>query len=247
MFKVERVPSGIPGLDDMLYGGIPKGRVVLVVGGPGTGKTIFCAQFLISGIMEHNEPGLFISLDESRHHIIREMASFGWDIPELEKRNMWAFTDISPIRHLGGDVKTEKLAIGKKGFSLEAAMEEIRRSAKAISAKRIAVDPITSFIFQYPDIIQRRSVILELIEALTLTGATTVMTTELRMTGLERSVQLEEYLAHGVIILQTLQIGKSATRVIQIEKMRETPIDTQMRPYRITENGLEVYSRESVF
>ncbi|MEM3018552.1 MAG: ATPase domain-containing protein, partial [Candidatus Bathyarchaeia archaeon] len=83
MSKVERVPSGIPGLDDMLYGGIPKGRVVLVVGGPGTGKTIFCAQFLVSGIMEHDEPGLFISLDESRHHIIREMASFNWDIPDL--------------------------------------------------------------------------------------------------------------------------------------------------------------------
>jgi len=64
---------------------------------------------------------------------------------------------------------------------------------------------------------------------------------------LERNLQLEEYLAHGVIVLQTLQVGKSVTRVLQIEKMRETPIDTQIRPYRITPNGIEVYSRESVF
>lgn len=58
MSNIERVKSGIPGLDEMLNGGIPKGRVILVVGGPGTGKTIFCTRFLINGIQQYGEPGL---------------------------------------------------------------------------------------------------------------------------------------------------------------------------------------------
>ncbi len=247
MSKIDRVSSGIPGLDDMLSGGIPSGRVVLVVGGPGAGKTIFCAQFLVNGIRNNGEAGLFISMDESKYHLTREMASFGWDIPEFQRAKMWAFTDLSPAQQVAGETKPGKLTIGTRGFSLKNAIEDIRSSAKSVGAKRIALDPITSLVFQYPDIIQRRAAILELIEALSSTGATTVMTTELRTSGLERNVQLEEYLAHGVIVLQTLQVGKSATRVLQIEKMRETAIDTQMRPYRIDSNGIEVYSRESVF
>ena len=247
MLKIERVPSGIPGLDDMLNGGIPEGRVVLVVGGPGTGKTILCSQFLVSGIKEHNETGLFVTLDESRHHIVREMASFGLNIPEFEKARKWVFADFSPTQQTVTETKPAKRVIGKREFSLESALDTVKAGAKSIGAKKIALDTITSLIFHYPDIIERRSVILELIEALSATGATTIMTTELRTSGLDRSVQLEEYLAHGVIVLQTLQVGKSVTRVLQVEKMRETPIDAQMRPYRITENGIEIYSKESVF
>ncbi|MEM3004894.1 MAG: ATPase domain-containing protein [Candidatus Bathyarchaeia archaeon] len=246
MLKVERVSSGIPGLDDMLSGGIPRGRVVLVVGGPGTGKTILCSQFLISGIRDQDEAGLFVTLDESREHIVREMASFGWNIPEYEKMGKWIFTDLSPISMASTGAKPARQTIGKKEFSLESVLDSIRTVARS-RAKRIVLDTVTSLAFQYPDLVQRRSVLLEFIETLSSTGATSIMTTELRTSGLERSVQLEEYLAHGVVVLQTLQVGKSITRVLQVEKMRETPIDTQMRPYRITENGIEVYSRESIF
>jgi KaiC/GvpD/RAD55 family RecA-like ATPase len=247
MSKVERIPTGISGLDEMLAGGIPKGRVVLVVGGPGTGKTILSAQYLVNGIVNHGEPGLFITLDENRNHLIREMASFGWDIPGFEKANKWAFTDVSPSQNVEGEAKSSKLTIGKKDFSMEWVIAKIKAEAKSLGARRLVVDPITSLVFHYQDTTQRRSVILDLVDTLSSTDATTIMTTELRIGGLERNVQLEEYLAHGVIVLQTLQVGKAVTRVIQIEKMRETPIDTQIRPYRITEKGIEIYSRESVF
>jgi hypothetical protein len=86
----------------------------------------------------------------------------------------------------------------------------------------------------------------ELMEALAETGATCLITTELRRPGFERSIDYEEYLAHGVILLQQLQVGKSLLRVIQIEKMRKTPVDNQPRPYRITDTGIEVFPRESV-
>lgn len=186
-------------------------------------------------------------MDENRNHLIREMTSFGWDIPGFEKANKWVFTDVSPSHKLEGEAKSSRLTIGKKDFAMEWVIAKIEAEAKSLGAKRLAVDTITSLAFHYPDSMQRRAFILDLVDTLSSTDATTIMTTELRIAGLERNVQLEEYLAHGVIVLQTLQVGKAITRVIQIEKMRETPIDTQIRPYRITEKGIEIYSRESVF
>jgi KaiC/GvpD/RAD55 family RecA-like ATPase len=104
-----------------------------------------------------------------------------------------------------------------------------------------------SFHAQYPDIVQRRNALLDLMEALVGTGATCLISSELKRIGIERTVQLEEYLAHGVIILQSLQVGRSLVRVIQVEKMRETPVDTQLHPYRISENGIDIFAKESVF
>ena len=62
----KKVRTGIPGLDELVDGGFPEGRVILVIGGPGTGKTIMCSQFLHKGIYENQENGVFVSLDESK-------------------------------------------------------------------------------------------------------------------------------------------------------------------------------------
>jgi KaiC/GvpD/RAD55 family RecA-like ATPase len=243
----ERVVTGIPGLEEMLNGGFPKGRVVLLVGGPGTGKTIFSSQFLYNGVEKYNENGVYISLDESKHHYLKEMSAFGWNLEKLEKEKKWIFIDASPIRDIESNSKRGKIAIGRKDFSLSNLLENIHSACMEIGAKRIAIDPITSLVFQYPDIIQRREAILNLIQSLEKTATTSILTTELKSSGLERNVQLEEYLAHGVIILQTIQVGNSSTRVIQIEKMREVSIDPQVRPYRITKKGIEAFPKESVF
>ena len=251
MSRQARTPTGIPGFDEMLNGGFPKGRVVLIVGGPGSGKTIFATQFLVNGIKSYGENGLLVSLDESKTHFYREMMTFGWNLEELEKQRKFTFLDASPIRHIPGEVKIGKLTIGKREFSMISLIEGIKSSAQTLDARRIVVDPIASLVFQYPDVVQRRTAILDLIEALIGTGATSILTLELRAagltSGLERSVQLEEYLAHGVIVLQTIQVGRSLIRAVQVEKMRETLIDTQPRPYKIGDNGIEVFPRESVF
>jgi len=105
---------------------------------------------------------------------------------------------------------------------------------------------VTTLVFQYEGVAAQRNALVELMEALADTGATCLITTELRRPGFERSIDYEEYLAHGVILLQQLQVGKSLLRVIQVEKMRKTPLDNQPRPYRITDTGIEVFPRESV-
>jgi len=243
----DRTRTGISGLDEILSGGIPRGRVVLVMGGPGTGKTILSTQFLVKGAEVYGDNSIFVSLDESREHYHAEMKKFGWDLAKLEKEKKFAFVDASPIRNIPGEVKIGKMTIGKKEFSMLSLVEAIRATVKEIDARRIVIDPIASLVFQFPDIAQRRNALLDLMEALVRTGATCLISSELKTIGIERTVQLEEYLAHGVIILQSLQVGRSLVRVIQVEKMRETTIDTQAHPYKIGETGIEIFAKETVF
>ena len=244
---VARTPTGVPGLDEMLGGGFPQGRVVLVLGEPGAGKTILCSQFLINGVEKFGENGLFVSLEEGKGHYLREMAAFDWDIASAEKEGKFSFVDASPIRTIPGEVRVGKLTIGRQDFSLISLLEVIRNSAKAIKALRIVVDPISLLLFQYADQTQRRKALLDLVEAMWETGATCILSSELRKVGIRgRTLQIEEYLVHGVVLMQTIAAGRTMERTIQVEKMRETQIDRQPRPYRITEKGIEVYPRESV-
>ena len=242
-----KVPSGVPGLDEITGGGFPKGRVILIAGGPGTGKTILSTQFLVNGAKKFGENSVFVSMDESREHICREMAQFNWNLEQLEKEKKLAFVDASPIRHLPGEVKLGKMTVGKRDFSLISLVEGIRKGIESVGAKRVVVDSLASLAFNYPEQIQRRTGVLDLIEALSETNATCLMTTELRSSGLERDVEPEEYLAHGVLSLQTIQVGKSFLRAVQVVKMREAQIDLQPRPYRITANGIEIYPNETIF
>ncbi len=231
----------------MIGGGFPQGRVLLVLGEPGAGKTILCSQFLANGMTKFGENGLFVSMEENKTHYYREMSQLGWDFASSEKERKFSFVDASPIRTIPGEVKIGKLTIGRQDFSLISLLEIVRNNAKAIDARRIVVDPISLLIFQYADDTLRRKALLDLVEALSETGATCLLTSELHKVGIKgRTLQIEEYLAHGVILMQTIAAGKTMERTVQVEKMRESQIDRQPRPYRITENGIEVYPRESV-
>jgi len=246
--SVPNVRTGILDLDELLVGGIPEGRILLVIGGPGTGKTILATQFLVHGI-EHGENGLFVSLDEPKHLLCREMAAFGWDLQEYERQGKFAFMDarVRTGTHLPGEMKIAKVVIGKKEFSFPSLVEGVQSNAKKIDAKRIVADTLTSFIFRHPDEVTRRIAMLDLLEALMTTGATCILTTELRAQGLDRPVHPEEYIAHGVIVLQTVQVGRALVRSIQVEKMREVPIDIQPRVYRIGQSGIEVFPKETIY
>jgi len=243
----ERVPTGIEGLDKMLEGGIPKGRIVLVVGAPGTGKTILCSQFSVNGIDRYNENGIFVSLEERKDHVYQAMKRFKWNLSRFEEDGKFHFLDASPIRHAPGEVKVGKLVVGKRDFSIMSLINTIESLAKSTKAERIVVDPLAALIYQYPQVHERRNAFLDLIEALTDTGATCLTTMESSAAGIERSVVEEEYLADGSIILQRLQVGKSLMRVIQVRKMRMTAIDEQPRAYTIDDSGIKVFPEESLF
>ena len=243
----DRTLPGIPGLDDILDGGIPKGRIVLIMGGPGSGKTVLCSQFLINGIDKYQENGIFITLEEDPIYLHEEMAQFGWNFKEIEESGKLKIIDASPYRLSNNEKDLGKLSIGSREFSIISLIEAIQSYVEKNDAKRLVVDSLCSMILQYPEPMQKRSAMLELIEGLAKTKATCLITQELKSEGIGRDFQDEEYLAHGVILLQTFQVGKIFKRSIQIKKMRRTSVDNQPRQYEITGKGIEVFPKEGIF
>jgi KaiC/GvpD/RAD55 family RecA-like ATPase len=216
---IGRAPSGIPGLDELLGGGFPQGRTIMVIGEPGSGKTILSSQFLINGMEAFGENGAFVSLKDSRHFCYREMQMFGWNFSTAEKNGKFAFVDVSPVRAVPSEVKVGKLTIGKQDFSLVSLVEAMLNSVKTVGASRIVVDSLSMLELQYPDANQRRKALLDLIEAIADTGATALVTTDFTSIGLEPWRTLEDFLRfsiihfekqffHGVISMQTLPAGR---------------------------------------
>lgn len=241
------VSTGISGVDQLLDGkGIPRGHTVLVSGGPGSGKTTFGIQFLHEGATQHDEPGLYVTLDEDPEDIKRNMSVFGWNLEALEKDIKLIFVNVSPVRVVPTD-KAGLVQLGMQEFKLVKLLEAIRMGIGEIGAKRVVVDPVTMFMLQYPDETERIHAMRDLITELRKTDCTHLLISELSGTGIEREYQFEEYLSQGVILLRTVQKGNQLIRMIQIEKMRGIAADTQPRPYDISEVGIEVYPSLMVF
>lgn len=238
--------TGIEGLDVMLHGGLPKGRVILVRGAPGIGKTILCMQFLYKGSLKYNEKGMFVSLEETKDQLIREMYRVGMDLREPVGSGMITCIEASPIRHIPGKVQLGDMTVGKRDFSLVALVKKIMDTAKEKEVQRIVIDPLTALSVQCSDDNLRRTMILDLIEALCQTKATCLVTEELP-TSSERDGGVEDYSVHGLIIMRPVIREKTIVKTIQIAKMRETRHDDQGRIYRITDNGIVVYPEENVF
>jgi KaiC/GvpD/RAD55 family RecA-like ATPase len=241
------VPTGIHGVDEILAGkGVPRGHTILVSGGPGSGKTTFAIQFLYSGATQYNEPGVYVTLDEEPGDIRANMLKYGWNLKKLEDDKKLAFINVSPVR-VAPSEKAGLIQIGMKEFRLIKLLEAIKQGAKEVDAKRVVIDPVTIFTLQYPDEIERRYAMRDLMRDLKRTGCTNLLISELRGTGMEREHQFEEYLAQGVVLLRTFLKGSRLVRVFQVEKMRGLAIDNQPRPYEISDQGIEVYPDATVY
>jgi KaiC/GvpD/RAD55 family RecA-like ATPase len=226
--KTEHVPTGIPGLDDLLAGGYPRGRVILITGGPGSGKTLMAI------------------------HLLSEMQNFGWDLEKYEKKNQLAIVDASPLRQISKEKEegdSSQSEADQRGiprirgpeFSIQALSTVIRSYARVTRATRIVIDPITSLSFQFPDEQQRRSAIIDLLDSLMSMGTTNIVTSE--MGALTTPHPAEEYLCHGVVVLHAAHVaGRGVITSLEIEKMRETKHDRQLHRYSIGEKGITVES-----
>ncbi len=247
----KRIATGINGLDELVDGGFPEGRVILVIGGPGTGKTIMCSQFLYKGIYENQENGIFVSLDESKDHFYTEMQKFGWDFRKAEKERKFAFinaTRISRVAMLKEELyKEETRSLRGKQLSIDRLIEDLQAKIQQVSAKRIAVDTLAALTFRFPDPVERRTAVVDLIESLADLRVTSLVTTELGHLSLERNALEEEFLVHGVIMMQTLFSGGTTTRAIQVEKMREAKVNPSLVPYSIDQNGIEIFPNMPLF
>jgi len=247
----ERLPTGVEGLDELIDGGFPRGRVILVLGGPGTGKTILASQFLYKGISEYGENGVFVSLDESQNHFYSEMLKFGWDFKRAEEDGKFLFLDATRLSRVAllkeKMLREETSSLRGKQLQIDKLVEELQAKIQQIGAKRVVLDTLASLFYRFTDAVERRTAGVDLIESLYDLGATTIVTTELSYLGLERNLMDEEFLVHGVIMMQTLFSGGTTTRALQVEKMRGANVNPNLVPYTIDKNGIEVFPAMSVF
>jgi KaiC/GvpD/RAD55 family RecA-like ATPase len=246
-----KIATGISGLDELIGGGFPEERVILIIGGPGTGKTILCSQFLYKGIYENQENGVLISLDEGKNHFYSEMQKFGWDFQKAEEEKRFAFIDatrMSRVALLKEELyKEESRSLRGKHLSIDKLIKDLQGKIQQINAKRVSVDTLAALTYRFPDPIERRTAIVDLIESLADLRVTSLVSTELGYLGLERNALEEEFLVHGVIMMQTLFSKGTTTRAIQVEKMREAKVNPSLVPYSIDQNGIEVFANMPLF
>jgi KaiC/GvpD/RAD55 family RecA-like ATPase len=175
--SMERVPTGIEGLDDLIEGGFPRRRMILVSGACGTGKTIFSAQFIYKGAVEYDEPGIYVTLDERPDLIREDMLQFGWDFKREEERDMIRIIDASIAKV--GLPSDEVYHMPETGFDLDRLLVEIIKAAKEMGAKRVAVDSLPALGFRYDNESDIRKAILKMSYVLMKSGLTSIITSEI--------------------------------------------------------------------
>lgn len=231
---MERVPTGIPGLDDLIQKGIPKGSAVLVSGGSGTGKTILAMQYLYQGAVQFNEPGLYITLETNLKNIVWNMESFNWDIKKLQDKNMMKIYRLN-------------LADAANASDMSAAIERelkiISSMVEEINATRLVVDSTTAFGVWTGEVAVLRSMLYRFTDALKDLGCTSLLTTETKGGRADfSSFGVEEFIADSVIALYFTPPNRS----VFIRKMRGTDHSKSVHPFDITKNGIVIKSRDEV-
>lgn len=250
MTPVERVRTGITGLDDLIEGGLPRGYCYTLVGGPGVGKTIFSVQFLYNGATKYGENGIYLTFDEPPDSIKTNAKRFGIDLEELEKAGKLVIIDAHPIRMgLGKYAIRAPLVFGTPDFNIGSVLSLLNKARKKIGAKRIVVDSLTSLMMQYKDPFTVRREVLTLMKTLSESdGCTSILLSESpeEREGTSR-YEVETFLAQGVIILHNMLMKDTRIRAIEIRKMRGTKHSGRMYPFRITDRGIEVLPEERLY
>ncbi|HLG88077.1 MAG TPA: circadian clock protein KaiC [Alphaproteobacteria bacterium] len=210
---LERVKTGVEAFDELVMGGLPRGRVTMVGGTPGSGKTVFATQFLAHGITHYGENGVFVTFEEAPRDIESNMRSFGWDLAAWRKEKRLAFVDASPR-------DDEELVMGE--FDLGALVARIRHAAEAVNAKRVVLDSLAQLFDHFvADPMLLRRELFRICMGLKQAGLTVLMTAERNAEyGEIARHRMEEFVADNVVILRNVLHREKRRRTIEVLKMR---------------------------
>lgn len=233
-FGVTKLPTGIPGFDQVAHDGLPRGRTTLVSGTSGSGKTIFAAQFLAAGIQQMDEAGVFVTFEESLEDIRRNMICFGWDIRAWEEAKRWAFVD--------GSWTPNPETIEAGDYDLGALLSRIEHAIRRINARRVVLDSMSAIFSQFADHSVVRREMFRISSMLKDLGVTSVMTTErIENYGQIGRHGVEEFVADNVIILRNTIEDEKRRRTLEVLKFRGTPHQLGQWPFTIIPNeGMQV-------
>ncbi len=241
MSVIEKVKTGIPGFDDLLYGGIPKRNIVLLSGGPGTGKTIFSQQYLYYGLA-NGETGVLVALEEHPVQIRRNMASFGWDVRRFEEEGKFAIVDAF-TGGVGEAAKRERYVV-KSVDDVGELIDVVRQAIRDVKADRVVIDSVSTLYLTRPAM--ARSVLMQLKRVLSGLGATSLFVSQVSVTERGFGGPGVEHAVDGIVRLDLDEIDGELVRSLIIWKMRGTKHDMRRRPFEITDKGVVVYSNKIV-
>lgn len=228
--SLPKSPTGIHGFDEITIGGLPTGRPTLVCGGAGCGKTLFGIEFLVRGATQFNEPGVFMSFEETHEELTTNVASLGFDLNKLIKNKQIA------IDH----VHIERSEIEETGeYDLEALFIRLNYAIDSIGAKRVVLDTIESLFAGLPNQLILRAELRRLFRWLKEKGVTAIITGERGDETLTRQ-GLEEYVSDCVIMLDHRVTAQTSTRRLRVVKYRGSIHGTNEYPFLIDETGFSV-------
>lgn len=221
--KIQPIPTGVPGLDDILGGGLPLQSTVLLSGPAGSGKTILSMQFLYDGITNFNEPGVYITFEQSVDKVLRDLSVFSWDLRSAIDKKMLA---IMPIEI----------------YKFDSVLSTIENSVEKYSAKRVVVDSSTVFGYFFESLYQTRKGLLELDKLLKKLKCTAILTNELEegKPGIS-SFGIEEFTADGIILLDYSKTGSRYVRTVTVRKMRGIKHSNEVHQCEITDDGVIIH------
>ncbi|MBV8919043.1 circadian clock protein KaiC [Bradyrhizobium sp.] len=227
---IEKSPTGISGLDEVTYGGVPKGRPTLLCGAAGCGKTLFGLTFLYKGAVEFHEPGVFITFEEQPEDLVKNVGSLNYDLEALIAENKLAFDH----------VRVEPTQIAESGdYDLDGLFIRLGHAIDTVGAKRVVIDTIETLFSGLQNQAMLRAELRRLFEWLKEKGVTAIITAE-RGDGTLTRYGLEEYVADCVIVLDNRVQDQLSTRRLRVIKYRGSAHGTNEYPFIIDEQGITV-------
>jgi len=239
--EIERIFTGIPGFDELVNGGIPKRNIVLIAGGPGTGKTIFAMQYIYNGLIR-GEPGIYVALEEHPVQVRINMAQLGWDPKRFEEQGKFAVIDAF-TGGIGEAAKRERYVV-KSVDDVQTLLDVLRTAIKDLNASRVVVDSVTTLYITKPVI--ARSVVLQLKKLLSGIGCTSLLVSQVSITERGFGGPGVEHAVDGIVRLDLDEIDGKLYRSIIVWKMRGTSHSMSRHPFEITNKGIQIYPKQTL-
>lgn len=231
---VSKAPTDIPGLDDITGGGLPRGRTTLLEGGPGCGKTVFALQTLVNGARHHREPGIFVAFEENSRRIIANAATFGWDLPALQREGLF-FLDAQPSPEL----------IQSGSFDLGGLLAALDAKVEAMGARRIAFDALDIVLTLLADPVTVRREVYHLHEWLLKRELTAMITHKAGFANsTEQLFDFMQFMVDCSLVLVHEVVEGVSQRHLRVIKYRGSSFEENAAPFVIGGSGIEVaYAR----